>query len=163
LKIDILKVPLGSKPATPGQMGVVAARPADDAKPIGSAQSSNTTSSVTSVRTSVSREERRRTQRVLLRVRASIHVALKGTATTFDVFTLNVNPGGALILMNQSLPPETRLVLEHGSTHERVACKVVRQPREMPEGFHVPLEFDSPAPDFWKIDFPPTDWRPEEF
>jgi hypothetical protein len=32
----------------------------------------------------------------------------------------------------------------------------------MPEGFHVPLEFDSPAPDFWRIVFPPLDWRPED-
>lgn len=162
MKIDILKVPLGRQSATPGQPGVITARPAGETKPIGPVPS-NPASPASSVRPTVSREERRRTQRVLLRVRASIHVALKGSATTFDVFTLNVNPGGALILMNQSLPPETRLVLEHGSTHERVACKVVRQPREMPEGFHVPLEFDSPAPDFWKIDFPPTDWRPEEF
>lgn len=161
MKIDILKVPLGGQPATPAHTGVVTGRPADNAKPISTAPPSNSASSVPSVRPRVSHDERRRTQRVLLRVRASIHVALKGAATTFDVFTLNVNPGGALVLMNQSLPPETRLVLEHGNTHQRVACKVVRQPREMPEGFHVPLEFDSPAPDFWKIDFPPADWRPE--
>jgi hypothetical protein len=32
----------------------------------------------------------------------------------------------------------------------------------MPEGFHIPIEFDSPAPDFWKIAFPPTDWRPQD-
>ncbi len=106
--------------------------------------------------------ERRRGQRVLLRVRASIHVALMGQPETFDVATLSVNPHGALVLMDRNLAAETRLVLEHGSTKERVACKVVRSSQKMPEGFHVPLEFDSPAPDFWKIDFPSPDWRPDE-
>lgn len=106
--------------------------------------------------------ERRRGQRVLLRVRANVHVALQGQSTTFEVATLSVNPSGALVVMKQSLPAETRLVLEHKGTKERVACKVARPPREMPEGFHVPLEFDSPAPNFWKIAFPPADWRPDD-
>jgi hypothetical protein len=107
-------------------------------------------------------EERRRSQRVLLRVRAQIHVALEGKATTFDVHTLNVNPHGALVVMQKFLGPGTRLVLENNVTRERVACKVARQPRETAEGFQVPLEFDSPAPQFWRIAFPPPDWRPEE-
>lgn len=107
-------------------------------------------------------EERRRSQRVLLRTRAKIHVALAGKLTTIDAITLSVNPQGALVVMSQSLPVESRLVLEHGSTKERVACKVARPAREMPEGFHVPLEFDSPAPAFWGIAFPPMDWRADD-
>ena len=105
----------------------------------------------------VKSEERRKGQRVLLRVQARIHVALEGKPTTLDVATLSVNPTGALVLMKQGLPAETRLVLEHKATKERVACKVAGLPREMPEGFHVPLEFDAPSPTFWKIDFPPAD------
>ncbi|HTZ72829.1 MAG TPA: hypothetical protein VMB47_02835 [Candidatus Aquilonibacter sp.] len=107
-------------------------------------------------------EERKRTQRVLLRVRANVHVAVKGKPTTFEAATVSVHPQGALVVLKESLPAETRLVLEHGSTKEKVACRVTRSAKEMPEGFHVPVEFDSPAPGFWKIDFPPTDWRPEE-
>jgi hypothetical protein len=99
---------------------------------------------------------------VLLRVRASIHVALHGKATSFEVTTLSVNPHGALVLVERSLPAETRVVLEHGVTRDRVACKITRPPREMPEGYHVPLEFDSPAPNFWRIAFPPADWRPTD-
>jgi hypothetical protein len=107
-------------------------------------------------------EERRRSQRVLLRTRAKIHVALAGKLTTIDAITLSVNPQGALVVMSQNLPVESRLVLEHGNTKERVACKVARAAREMPEGFHVPLEFDSPAPAFWGIAFPPMDWRADD-
>jgi len=108
-------------------------------------------------------EERRRSQRVLLRVRAKVHVALNGVPTTFDVTTLNVNVHGALISMSQGVPVETRLVLEHCGTRARMACKVVRPSRETPEGFHVAIEFDSHAPDFWKITFPPPNWRPEDY
>lgn len=103
-----------------------------------------------------------RSQRVLLRVRANIHVAVKGKPTTLEASTVSVNPQGALVLLKEALPIETRLVLEHSSTREKIACRVTRTAKEMPEGFHVPVEFDSPSPGFWKIDFPPTDWRPEE-
>jgi hypothetical protein len=108
------------------------------------------------------REERRRSQRVLLRTRTQIHVALAGKLTTIEAVTLSVNPQGALVVIGQSLPVDARLVLEHKATRERVACKVARAAREMPEGFHIPLEFDSPAPEFWRIAFPPEDWRAED-
>jgi len=106
--------------------------------------------------------ERRRIQRVLLRVRAKIHVTLEGKAITLEVRTVSVHPTGALLVMNRALPNGTRLVLEHSSTGEVMGCKVAHPPRETPEGFHVPLAFDTLAPDFWKIDFPPEDWRPED-
>jgi len=113
------------------------------------------------VKAPIAGQERRRGQRVLLRIRANIHVALLGKATTLDAATLSVTPQGAVVVMKQNLPAETRLVLEHGGTKQRVDCKVARPTRETPEGFHIPLEFDSPAPGFWKINFPPSDWRPD--
>jgi hypothetical protein len=114
------------------------------------------------VRRVVAGEERRRGYRVLLRVRASIHVALQGQPVTLETVTLSVSNHGALVVLSQSLPCDTRLVLEHSGTKERVACRVARISREMPEGFHVPIEFDSPAPNFWRIAFPPPDWRPPD-
>ena len=105
-------------------------------------------------------EDRRRSQRVLVRVRASLYVALNGKHTTLETVTLSVNNHGAMIILKQGLPPETRFVLEHSGTRERVACKVIRPSREMPDGFQIPIEFDSPAPNFWRIAFPPNDWRP---
>ncbi len=104
-------------------------------------------------------EERRRSQRVLLRMRANIHVNLRGKQVTLDVRTLSVNPFGAMIVAAENLPSQTRLVLENCVTHEKAACKVVRSAKEMPEGFHVPVEFDTPTPKFWMIDFPPEDWK----
>ncbi len=107
-------------------------------------------------------EDRRRSQRVLLRVPVQVHVTLQGKPSTHDVITLNVNAHGALVAMKQHLPTGTSVVLEHSATKQRMACKVVRPPSETPEGFHTALEFDSVAPDFWKIAFPPANWRPED-
>jgi len=147
LKLQSLKVPAPSRSSAPSKPGVIPAKLAPHAS---------------SRQPAAARDDRRHSQRVLLRVRANVHVALQGKPVTFDVFTLSVNTAGAIVVMTQSLPPETRLVLEHGTTKEKVACKVARPGKEMPEGFHVALEFDSPAPDFWKIAFPPSDWRPVE-
>jgi hypothetical protein len=114
------------------------------------------------VKNVIAGEERRRGYRVLLRVRASVHVALQGKPVTLETVTLSVSNHGALVVLSQNLPCDTRLVLEHSGTKERVACKVARIAREMPEGFHIPIEFDSPAPNFWRIAFPPSDWRPPD-
>jgi hypothetical protein len=110
----------------------------------------------------VASDERRRGQRVFLRVRTSIHVALQGKPITFDAITVSVNHNGALLVLKQSLPLQTRLVLEHAGTKERVACKVIRSAQPMPEGFHTPVEFETAAPNFWHIAFPPPDWRPPD-
>jgi hypothetical protein len=118
--------------------------------------------SAASVKPAVSAAERRRNQRVLLRIRASIHVALQGKNAVLDAATLSVTPQGAVVVTKQNLPAETHLVLEHRGTGQRVDCRVARPPRETAEGFHTPIEFSTPAPGFWKINFPPSDARPED-
>lgn len=130
--------------------------------PVRAANEVNTAPAAGAVKQVIAGEDKRRSQRVLLRVRANVFVALQGKPAAFEVMTLSVNNDGAMIVMAQNLPAETRLVLEHAGTKERVACKVARAAREMPEGFQVPIEFDSPMPDFWRIAFPPSDWRPDD-
>ena len=116
----------------------------------------------TTVKQVIAGEERRRSQRVLLRVHAKLYMAHKGEEVSLDVNTVSVNNHGALLVMKQSLPLDAHVVLEHGTTRQRVPCRVTRTPREMPEGYHVPLEFDIPEPNFWGIAFPPADWRPPD-
>jgi hypothetical protein len=161
LKIDSLKLAPG-KPGTPQVK--TAGSPV---KPGGAAPKPNPAvitpaQGAAGVRQAVAGEERRRSQRVLLRVRVNVHVALGSKHSTFEVTTLSVNDHGALIAMPRSLALDTQLVLEHALTKKQVACKVARVPREMPEGFHTPLEFDATEPNFWGIAFPPADWRPPD-
>jgi hypothetical protein len=155
LKIEPLRVPAARTYASPLRAAPTPARAGAPTSPARAGHAGAAGELQT-----VAGEDRRRSQRVLLRVRASLHVALNGTPTTFETVTLSVNNHGAMIILKQGLPTETRFVLEHSGTKERVACKVVRAAREMAEGFQIPIEFDSPAPNFWRIAFPPNDWRP---
>jgi hypothetical protein len=143
--------------ANPASTSVSSAKPLTSAKPFTPAKPASSSQS-----TGVASDDRRRGQRVFLRVRANIHVALQGKPVTFDATTVSVNHNGALLLLKQSLPFQTRLVLEHAGTKERVACKVIRSAQPMPEGFHTPVEFETAAPNFWHIAFPPPDWRPPD-
>ncbi|MGH9733834.1 MAG: PilZ domain-containing protein [Candidatus Acidiferrales bacterium] len=107
-------------------------------------------------------QDRRRVQRVMLRVPVTVHVALQGKETTLEATTFSVSNAGGLLIMKRGLPSDCRFVLEHGQTKERIACRVTRAPREMSDGSHISVEFDSAAPNFWRITFPPADWRPVE-
>ena len=154
MKITSLNVPAPKRTAAPAKAN------AGSASPISTYVKSP--AAAISAKAAIASQERKRGQRVLLRIRANIHVALQGKALTLDAATLSVTPQGAVVVMKQSLPAETHIVLEHDGTKERVACKVARPSRETAEGFHIPVEFDAPAPGFWKIDFPPSDWRPDD-
>jgi hypothetical protein len=164
VKIQTLKLAPVKKSDSPAKSGAPAARPfGPPIKPgPGSVIAPKLATGLGKVARPVGLEEKRRSQRVMLRVRANIHVALQGKQSSFEVTTLSVNDHGAIVVVERNLPTGTTLVLEHGNTKECVACKVARPAREMPEGYHIPIEFDSPAPDFWKIAFPPTDWRPQD-
>ncbi|HEV2488565.1 MAG TPA: PilZ domain-containing protein [Candidatus Acidoferrales bacterium] len=103
-------------------------------------------------------DERRRSQRVGLRVAVRLQAAEK----PIEAFTVNVNDHGALIVCAQSFATNDRFTLEHKHTRNRVECRVTRKPQEVPTGFQVAVEFDQPAPGFWHIAFPPTDWKPTD-
>lgn len=98
----------------------------------------------------------------MLRIPVTVHVALQGKETSLEASTFSVSNAGALLIMKSGLPSDCRFILEHRQTKERIPCRVTRAPREMPDGSHVSVEFDSAAPNFWRIAFPPADWRPTE-
>ena len=152
MKLNTFKVPLGKSAATQAKIIPLSAKPMSAAPKPPAARMAH----------KIAGEERRGSQRVLLRVHASVHVAVRGKQLTIDATTLSVSNHGALVVMKEALPSDALLVLEHGMTRERVACKIARPAREVAEGYHIPLEFNSPAPNFWGIAFPPTDWRPPD-
>ncbi|HKF53609.1 MAG TPA: hypothetical protein VKB26_14940 [Candidatus Acidoferrales bacterium] len=107
-------------------------------------------------------DERRRSQRVVLRVSVKLHLAIEGKPDLIAAFTANVNVHGALLLCPENFLPGQRFILEHGMSRERIGCRVTRKPQSGTGGFQVPVEFDQAAPGFWHITFPPIDWKVEE-
>ena len=107
-------------------------------------------------------DERRRSQRVVLRVSVKLHVAIEGKPDLISAFTANVNVHGALLLSPENFLPDQKFILEHGMSRQRIGCRVTRKPQASAGVFQVPVEFDQAAPGFCHIAFPPTDWKADE-
>ncbi len=99
-------------------------------------------------------EERRRAQRVLLRMRIVVHIT--GKPNPIEGFTHTVSATGAMIILPEGLAAGTKFVIENPKTQQRVEVNVVRPAQLNPEGSLMPIEFLSPAPNFWNIFFPPN-------
>jgi hypothetical protein len=99
-------------------------------------------------------EERRRAQRVLVRIRVVVQIV--GKANTFEGNTHTVSASGAMLILPEGLPEGTTITIENPKAQNKVEARVVRPPQMSHEGSLVPVEFTSPSPNFWGIFFPPA-------
>lgn len=107
-------------------------------------------------------EERRRSQRVMVRTPVTLYVRIANQELTIRADTVAVNDHGAMLLCSRTLPADTKLEIQNDRTRQRLPCRVTRTPRDTPEGCLIPIEFDTPSPGFWHISFPPTNWKGKE-
>jgi hypothetical protein len=107
-------------------------------------------------------EERRRSQRVIIRVPVTLFVVENGQTVKISAHTVAVNIHGAMVVSPRSVDADASLELVNERTGEKVICRVTRSPRESSEGYLIPLEFITPTPNFWQISFPPTSWKAPE-
>jgi hypothetical protein len=104
---------------------------------------------------------RRRSQRVLLRI--PIAVIAKGPDKKMareQTFTSVVNAHGALIALDLPVRVGQVVILQNPEINEEQSCRVVRINPVGDGKSDVGLEFLKPAPNFWRISFPPSDWTP---
>ena len=99
-------------------------------------------------------EERRRAQRVLLRMKVNVYLA--GKPEPVVGYTHTVSATGAMIILPEGFPAGTKFTLENPKTQERVEVNVVRPSQLNQDGSLVPVGFLTPAPKFWHVFFPPT-------
>ena len=121
------------KPLTTTKLPVPSARPALDRLPTA--------------------EERRRAQRVLLRISVLIHIAGQ---QPLPGHTHTVSASGAMIVMREALAEGTKVTIENLKSQAKVEAKVARPPQTTSEGSLVPVEFLTPSPTFWNVFFPPA-------
>ena len=121
------------KPLTTTKLPVPSARPALDRLPTA--------------------EERRRAQRVLLRISVLIHIAGK---PPLPGYTHTVSASGAMIVMREALADGTKVTIENLKSQAKVEAKIARPPQTTSEGSLVPVEFLTPSPTFWNVFFPPA-------
>lgn len=99
-------------------------------------------------------EERRRAQRVLLRMPVQVHI--DGKPQSVQGITHTVSENGGLIVIPDPLTVGTKITIENTKTQKSVEAKVARPPQISGEGSLVPIEFSTPSPGFWGIVFPPS-------
>lgn len=98
-------------------------------------------------------EERRRAQRVLLRMPVILHVEGK---PAMNGFTHTVSQNGAMVIVPEPLAEGAKLSVENPKTRNTVEARVVRPPQITSDGCLIPVEFLSPSPQFWNVFFPPS-------
>jgi hypothetical protein len=72
--------------------------------------------------------------------------------------TIVVNAHGGLIYLNASVELGAQVMLSNPSTEEDQECRVVYLGDSCEKGQRVGLEFLSPSPRFWGVEFAPQDW-----
>jgi hypothetical protein len=101
----------------------------------------------------------RRSTRVFMRVR----VVVSGKNADHRRFretceTIVINAHGGLLYLNQPVKIGGMVVLANPFTQEEQECRVVYLGDAADKGQRIGLEFLTPAPHFWGVDFVPADW-----
>ena len=101
----------------------------------------------------------RRSTRVFMRVR----VVVAGKNSDSRRFrsaceTIVISAHGCLMYLDQPLKLDGMLVLTNPFTQEEQECRIVFLGDATDKGQRVGVEFLTPAPHFWGVDFVPADW-----
>jgi hypothetical protein len=76
--------------------------------------------------------------------------------------TITVNANGCLVLLATKVKRGQSLKIVNSQTQEELACTVCFLGESRDGKSEVAFEFSEPAPKFWRIAFPPSDWDPAE-
>lgn len=97
--------------------------------------------------------------RVLLSVPISVvGKNARGESFTEETRTLVVNAHGALISLATPVVGGQLISVSNKATQKSIDCKVVHLGSVQAGKVQMGIEFQTPCPAFWQIDFPPDDW-----
>jgi hypothetical protein len=110
-------------------------------------------------------ETPRRSSRVFKRVLVNAEGKnLMGRKFRESCQTIVINAHGALLYLKVELAIGAMVVLSNPFTQEDQECRVVFIGDDVEKGQRVGVEFLSPAPHFWGVDFtPPPDWLKHKY
>lgn len=107
----------------------------------------------------VDERNRRRSERVVLRVPVHLSALMPGgKRISIEAHSLVVNAHGGLLDTGIEMAKGQQICLSNSRT-DIVATGTVLRVEGSGEGrFSVVFEFECPAPHFWPVSFPPRDW-----
>ena len=102
----------------------------------------------------------RRSQRIEMTVPVVVYRP-RGEGPQFyeNTRTLVISAHGALMDLTDMVAPRQKLQMQNPESGESLECRVVSVKREQIGPPKVAVEFMQPAPSFWRIAFPPADWK----
>jgi hypothetical protein len=111
---------------------------------------------------SIGRNARRRSQRVLMQVGVTIRgTDAQGDSFQEDTQTLAISAHGALVLLHKKVLSGSLVQMKNHRTEEEQECHVAFLGPFRSGKAEIGLEFSAPHPVFWRIAFPPDDWTPK--
>ena len=104
-------------------------------------------------------KDRRRSERVVLRMRVTVTAEdTERQRRRFEAMTQVVNAHGGLMRMQMELHVGQSMLLANPQNNAEQACRVVRVDDTADGDFAVAFEFATANPKFWPVVFPPQDW-----
>lgn len=105
-------------------------------------------------------EKERRSSRVFKRVRVQAAGKTKeGRKFRETCQTIVINAHGGLFYLTHEVRNDEMLVLTNPLTQEELECRVVFLGDATENGQRVGVEFLSPSPHFWGVEFAQPDWQ----
>lgn len=102
---------------------------------------------------------RRRSERVVLRVHLRLSAEMPdGKRINIQAESLVVNAHGGLLDVGMEMVAGQQIRLSNLKTEIITTGRVLRVEGSEEGRFSVAFEFESPAPHFWPVSFPPPDW-----
>jgi hypothetical protein len=109
--------------------------------------------------TEVKTSDQRRSSRVFTRI--PVRAAGKdseGRKFRESSQTIVINAHGGLLYLQATLELGSELVITNPATEEEQECRVVYLGDTSGKGTRIGVEFLSPSPHFWGVEFAPQDW-----
>jgi hypothetical protein len=108
-------------------------------------------------------KNKRRSERVVLVVPIILSVKTADGRIASEVAkTQVVNAHGGLLSATLQVEADQEVVLTNPRTTATRRCRVIRTEQTSPQGWSIAFQFEEPAPNFWPISFPPSDWAKVE-
>jgi hypothetical protein len=103
--------------------------------------------------------DQRRSSRVFTRIPVrAMGRNIEGRKFRENSQTIVINAHGGLLYVHETLELGCEVVLMNPATEEEQDCRVVYLGDTSEKGTRIGVEFLSPAPHFWGVDFAPQDW-----
>jgi hypothetical protein len=103
---------------------------------------------------------RRRSQRVMLSVPVTLSGKTADGPFSEDTQTMVINAHGALVGLKAKVSEGQTLRIKTRISPEELECHVIWVGPAAEGKTQCGVEFTRPAPNFWRVSFPPADWSP---